>query len=110
MQDRTVKLNVLVVNPQGMHLRPADLFVRTASKFQARVKVDYAGQQCDGRSVIELLMLAARQGTELTISASGDDAEQAVAALVELVQQGFGEMEPEAADSATAENAAKPSP
>jgi phosphotransferase system HPr (HPr) family protein len=76
-----------------MHLRPADLFVRTAMKFGAKVCVTFEGQQVDGRSIVELLMLAARKGTQLAISGTGDDAEQAVAALVQLVERGFDEME-----------------
>jgi phosphotransferase system HPr (HPr) family protein len=76
-----------------MHLRPADLFVRTALRFQSKVSVTLEGQQVDGRSIVELLMLAARLGTQLTITACGDDAEDAVAALVQLVERGFDEME-----------------
>jgi phosphotransferase system HPr (HPr) family protein len=93
MTERTVTAVVQVVNPHGMHLRPADLFVRTAMKFGSKVWVTFEGQQVEGRSIVELLMLAARQGTQLTVTATGDDAEEAVAALVDLVQRGFDEME-----------------
>ena len=111
MQSGAITANVTVVNPMGMHLRPAALFVRTASQFQARVTVTYLGQQCDVRSVIELLMLAARQGTEIVIAAEGEEAAPAVAALVDLVRQGFGELEPDATLAAgTASNMAKPGP
>lgn len=96
MSERTVSANVTVVNPHGMHLRPADLFARTVMRFKSQVTVTYEGQQVDGRSIVELLMLAARQGSQLSISATGDDCDQAVAALVDLVEQGFGEMEGEA--------------
>src|SRR3954468_17368748 len=98
MSDRTVTADVQVVNPHGMHLRPADLFVRTAMRFQSKVVVTFEGQQIDGRSIVELLMLAARKGTQLTISASGDDAEEALAALVQLVERGFDEMEDKGTD------------
>jgi phosphocarrier protein HPr len=91
MVERTA--TVQVVNPHGMHLRPADLFVRTAMRFQAKVCVTFEGQQVDGRSIVELLMLAARKGTQLTICTSGDDCEEALAALVQLVERGFDEME-----------------
>src|SRR3954468_18707471 len=93
MSDRTVTADVQVVNPHGMHLRPADLFVRTAMKFQSKVSVTFEGQQVDGRSIVELLMLAARKGTTLTIAATGDDCDAALAALADLVRRGFDEME-----------------
>lgn len=76
-----------------MHLRPADLFVRTAMRFQSKVCVTFEGQQVDGRSIVELLMLAARKGTQLAISTDGDDAKEALAELVQLVERGFDEME-----------------
>jgi phosphocarrier protein HPr len=94
MVERTA--TVQVVNPHGMHLRPADLFARTAMRFQSKVCVTFEGQEVDGRSIVELLMLAARKGTQLTISADGDDAEEALAALVQLVERGFDEMEEKA--------------
>ena len=84
---------VQVVNPHGMHLRPADLFARTAMRFQSKVCVTFEGQQVDGRSIVELLMLAARKGTQLTICTNGDDAEEALTALVQLVERGFDEIE-----------------
>jgi phosphocarrier protein len=92
MPENSVSANVRIVNAHGMHLRPADLFARTAMRFQAKVTVSFEGQQVDGRSIVELLMLAAKQGSKLTIAAEGDDAQAALAALVELVEQGFGEM------------------
>ena len=109
MQECTVTANVTVVNPHGMHLRPADMFARTAAKFTAEVSVLYNGQRVDGKSIVDLLMMAARQGTQLTLRASGADAEQALAALVELVQQGFGEMAEEPASEAAA-SPSNPSP
>jgi phosphocarrier protein HPr len=93
MQDRSVSKKVVVVNPLGVHLRPADLIAKTVMKFSSTVKVACNSQEVDGRSIIELLMLSAKQGTEIVFTAQGDDAEAACDALVELVTQGFGEME-----------------
>jgi phosphocarrier protein HPr len=95
MPDCTHNAVATITNSHGMHLRPADLFARTAMRFQSRVTVSFEGQQVDGRSIVELLMLAARQGSQLSISATGADAEAALAALVELVEHGFGELEGE---------------
>lgn len=95
MSECTAAAIVQVVNPHGMHLRPADLFARTAMRFKSKVTVSFEGQQIDGRSIVELLMLAARQGSQISISTAGDDAEESLAALVQLVEQGFGELETE---------------
>ena len=62
-------------------------------RFQSKVLVTFEGQQVDGRSIVELLMLAARKGTQLIICTDGDDAEEALTALVQLVERGFDEME-----------------
>lgn len=78
-------------NAQGLHARPADLFVKTAMTFASRVHVVKDNQRVDARSILDLLTLAAVEGTSLTIEATGPDAEQAAAALVELVEQGFHE-------------------
>jgi phosphocarrier protein HPr len=95
MPGPTVSRMVTVVNSHGMHLRPADMFARTAMQFKSSVQVAYEGQQVDGRSIVELIMLAARQGAQLVITATGDDAEEAIGALAQLVEQGFGEAEGE---------------
>ena len=92
MTDKTATRVVTIVNPQGMHLRPADLFVRLANQFQATVEILKDGERFDGKSVLSMLTLAAGQGTQLSLQASGPDAEDALTALDELVRQGFGEM------------------
>lgn len=91
MSEPSCVQSVTIANEQGLHARPADLFVKTAMGFTARVQVVKENQRVDGRSILDLLTLAAVQGTSLSIEATGPDAEQAVAALVELVSQGFHE-------------------
>ncbi len=83
--------DVSVVNQLGMHARAAARFVHLATRYQSRVKVARHGREMDGKSILGLLLLAAAQGTTLTISADGADEQHAVAALVQLVQSGFGE-------------------
>ena len=80
---------MIVSNPQGLHARPADLFVKTASKFTARVEVNKNGELVDGKSILSILTLAAVQGTELVIQAEGSDSAAAVQALAELFEQEF---------------------
>lgn len=82
---------VCITNRQGLHLRPADMFARTASQFQATIDVVKGGQRVDGKSVLSIVTLVAEQGTELSIEAKGPDAQEALRALVELVERGFEE-------------------
>ncbi len=82
---------VRIANRAGMHARPAAEFVKLAGRFQARVLVAKDGLEVDGKSIMGVLMLAAEQGAELHVKAMGDDADDAVAALVALVARGFGE-------------------
>ncbi len=87
MESRAVR----IPNRAGMHARPAAEFVKLAGRFVAEVKVAKDGLEVDGKSIMGVLMLAAEQGSELRISASGSDAAEALDALAGLVERGFGE-------------------
>jgi phosphotransferase system HPr (HPr) family protein len=93
MADKIVTIEVLIVNPQGMHLRPADLLAKLANQFKSDIQILKSGEQFDAKSVLSLLTLAAVQGTQLTIQANGEDADAALAAMADLVAKGFGEMD-----------------
>lgn len=82
---------VCIRNPQGLHARPADLFAKTASRFDATVEIVKEGERIDGKSILSILTLAAAQGTELSIEAKGPDAQEALRVLVALVEKGFEE-------------------
>ena len=82
---------VTVVNPLGLHARAAARFVHVASSFAAAIRVGRGGREMDGKSIMGLLLLSAAQGSSITISADGQDEQNAVAALCELVQRGFDE-------------------
>jgi phosphotransferase system HPr (HPr) family protein len=97
MDEQTVSRKVIVTNPQGLHARPADLFVKTASRFTAKVEVIKGYERVDGKSILAVLTLASVQGTELVIEACGHDAQAAVDALAELVAQNFSEGDSQAA-------------
>lgn len=90
MADR-VSIQVTIVNKLGLHARPAMTFVDLASTFQSEVTVRRADQEVDGKSIMHMMMLAATKGTELTVTATGADAEKACAALKKLVDGGFDE-------------------
>ena len=75
-----------------MHARPAMLFAEVAGRFCATITVGHKeSDQVDAKSIMQLMMLAATEGTTLTIHADGDDAENAVAELTALVSSGFNE-------------------
>jgi len=82
---------VTMNNPQGMHARPADMFVRTASRFESRVEIIKDSLRADGKSILSILTLAVEQGTQLVLEATGDDAEAALDALIKLIEQNFSE-------------------
>ncbi|MDZ4675430.1 MAG: HPr family phosphocarrier protein [Gemmatimonadota bacterium] len=82
---------VTIVNPLGLHARPAAQFVRIASSFQSHVELEKDGLVINGKSIMGVMMLSAEQGSTLTIRAEGPDAAAAVAQLAKLVADGFGE-------------------
>ena len=84
-----VRRKVTVSNPQGIHLRPAYLIAELAGKYKSDVNLESAGTKVDGKSVLEIIGLAAANGTELNIYADGPDADEAVDAIVQLFHQGF---------------------
>jgi phosphocarrier protein len=86
--------NILVQNSLGLHARPAMQFVDAANQFSSNIMVIKGGAEpgeADGKSVMQMIILAAEQGTPLTITAEGDDAESAVATLAKLFDDKFGE-------------------
>jgi phosphocarrier protein len=92
--DTTVaRRQVEITNSLGLHLRPADKFVKLALRYQADVRVHYNGNQFNGKSILDLTTLAAECGTRLELEARGPDAEAAVEALADLVSAQFYENE-----------------
>ena len=83
--------SVTVVNQLGMHARAAAKFVHLAAKYQSHIRVARDAREMDGKSIMGLLLLAAARGTTIRISAEGEDEDEAVTALAQLVQSGFGE-------------------
>ena len=94
MDNSKATRTVIVVNEQGIHARPADMIVRTASRFQAtQVGLIKQNNRVDAKSIWDILTLFAEKGTELTVEADGPDALAAVDALAVLFAQGFPEKE-----------------
>src|SRR4051794_40677793 len=80
---------VRIVNAHGLHMRPSGKFVKLAGSFRSEVTVEHEGRKVDGKSILDMTSLAAECGTTLGLEARGPDAEQAIAALAELVEAGF---------------------
>ena len=91
MSEPSIEKTVRLTNAQGLHMRPADTFVRAASRFDSEIQVAKGSQLVDGKSILSILTLAADEGAELTVIANGGDAEQAVNTLVGLIESGFAE-------------------
>jgi phosphocarrier protein HPr len=87
---------VVLTNKMGLHARPSTQIATTAGRYAAEVQIAKDGLVVDAKSVLELLMLAAECGSELVITANGDDAQAVVQALVGLVQDRFGELDVDA--------------
>jgi phosphocarrier protein HPr len=84
-------ITVKIVNRLGLHARPAMTFVDVAMTFGSEILVRKGDTEVDGKSIMQMMMLAASQGSELEIVAKGADAAQAVKALGALVNSGFDE-------------------
>jgi len=83
--EKTVQLDA----NEGLHVRPATLLAGCAQKFTSAISITRDGNEVNGKSAMELLMLAAGTGSTLIVRAMGPDAEEAVEALVGLVERGF---------------------
>ena len=89
--DKTVQMKMTIVNKLGMHARPAMSFVDVANSFKSDITVKKKSQKVDGKSIMQVMMLAATIGTELLVEAEGPDAEEAVNALKDLIARKFDE-------------------
>jgi len=82
-----------IINRLGLHARASALLVQTVNKYDAQVKISKDGQTADGRSIMDVLTLAATQGSKIQIEANGEDAERVVKAIERLIEARFNENE-----------------
>ncbi len=87
------QVEVVVVNEMGLHTRPAKAFVQAAGRFRSAIEVSKGKASVNGKSIMGLMSLLAPMGTQLTITAEGEDADEAVNTLAALVNKRFGEVE-----------------
>jgi len=76
---------ITIKNKQGLHARPAALFVQIANKFSCEITVSKGRQKVNGKSIMGIMMLEAGAGSKVTIAANGDDAEKAISDLSALL-------------------------
>ena len=89
--SKTHSARVRIVNKLGLHARPAMAFVDLANGYDATVRLRKGDEEVDGRAIMEIMMLAATEGTELDITTDGAQAEECLEALKALVDRGFDE-------------------
>ncbi len=80
-----------IINKQGLHARPAAMFVKTSNRFKSKIWVGKDGEQVNGKSIMGLMMLAAECGSTVSVSADGEDEVQALESIGVLIQNGFQE-------------------
>jgi phosphocarrier protein len=89
--DGAISRELLITNKRGLHARASAKFVQTVERFNADVWVTRGGETVGGTSIMGLMMLSAGPGTSIVVSATGAEAEAAIAAISELVESKFNE-------------------
>ena len=97
----TAHRTVTVIHRQGLHARPAALFVRLANRFASRVTVRKGRKNVDGKSIMGLLTLVAKQGSRISIVVDGPDAHEALIQLCRLVTEPLPEPSPSTSHSSS---------
>jgi len=85
--------NVTIVNKLGMHARASAKFVQLSSSYECDIHLTRDGQTVNGKSIMGIMMLAASKGSEIRICTEGGDEQQAMQALLDLINERFGEDE-----------------
>jgi len=80
-----------IINRLGLHARAAAQLVQTANRFNSEVMVEKDDIEVNGKSIMGILLLAAPKGTEISLTVTGADESEAMAALTHLIEDGFGE-------------------
>ena len=86
-----IKTTITINNKAGLHARSSSKLVEISTKFSSTIEIGNADKMVDGKSILSLMLLAASQGTELELVIDGADEKEALKAILELVEQRFGE-------------------
>jgi len=85
-----IKNKVTIINSAGLHARPSAQLVKLASKFKSDFYIHSYGYRVNGKSILGVMTLAAEHGAELELELDGPDEEEAMSAIIELVEDKFG--------------------
>lgn len=88
-EQKKIKGTFIVQNDRGLHTRPSTEIVKCASNFKSEVYLIHHKNQVNAKSLLGILMLAASRGSKIHVEAEGDDAEEAVASLLQLAKNNF---------------------
>ncbi|HQU71153.1 MAG TPA: HPr family phosphocarrier protein [Calditrichia bacterium] len=86
-----IRKEFTILNKYGLHARPAAQMVKTTGKFKSSIKIEKDGLTADGKSIMGLMTLAAEVGSTITVIIDGEDADQALSAIADLIQNKFYE-------------------
>ena len=87
-----VSAKTTVINPQGMHMRPAQVFVSEMGKFKSDVTILFNDKSINAKSIMHLMASCIKQGSEIEIQCSGEQENEALQKAVELVESGLGDL------------------
>lgn len=87
MVSHTIK----IMNPTGLHLRPAGNLCKEAMKYKSKITFDYSGNTANAKSVLSVLGACIKSGDEITLMCEGEDENEALTALVSYIESGLGE-------------------
>ena len=80
-----------IVNKLGLHARASALLVKNATRFHSEIRIEREGVEVNGKSIMGIMMLAAAKGSTIRLKIAGEDQEEAMSVLGELITNGFGE-------------------
>lgn len=86
-----VTAKVKVVNPQGLHMRPAHVFVGGVKNFSSDVKIIFKGTSVNAKSIMQVMLAGITQGSEIEVCCEGADEQEALDEAVRLIESGLGE-------------------
>jgi len=86
-----ISRDFIISNKLGLHARPSAQLTQTAARFSSDIHISRSGRRVNAKSIMGVMMLAAGQGSTVTVEAEGDDAEEAVQAIGRLIAERFGE-------------------
>lgn len=87
-----ISQKVIVINPTGLHARPASQFVTEAKKYESKLIIKKNNREINGKSILQIMSAGISAGTEIFLEADGPDEKIAIKALSELIHSGFGEI------------------